>query len=158
VADNTDRCVICDYPLVGTRMGAGDGSGQKFAHPSCYWQREAKTVAGEVEAWRERFRALVGEDQPDAAGNAVIHIQRDVEFFKGQANDYAAQARQLEDRAVASEQRGAALHRTDRPQLRDEFAAAALTGLLGHDDDETMARRAYEIADAMLARRVVVKP
>ena len=46
-------------------------------------------------------------------------------------------------------------------QLRDEFAAAALTGLLAWGaypavDYETYAKRAYGIADAMLARRTLV--
>lgn len=40
-------------------------------------------------------------------------------------------------------------------ELRDQFAAAALTGLLicKPADDETIARRAWAIADAMLAAR-----
>jgi hypothetical protein len=105
-----------------------------------------------VNEWRNRFRAIVGEDRPDAAGNAVIHLQRDAE--------------QQRDRAVAAEQRCAALHRnTDRPSLRDTFAAAALTGLLARgmqdwitEGSDSIARVAYGQADAMLARRAVVKP
>jgi hypothetical protein len=51
-------------------------------------------------------------------------------------------------------------HIAARATLRDTFAAAALTGLLvrcslSSDDAATSA---YVIADAMLARRVVVKP
>ncbi len=40
-------------------------------------------------------------------------------------------------------------------ELRDQFAAAALTGILicKPADDETVARRAWAIADAMLAAR-----
>lgn len=40
-------------------------------------------------------------------------------------------------------------------ELRDQFAAAALTGILicKPADDETIARRAWAIADAMLAAR-----
>jgi hypothetical protein len=119
VADNPDICVICNFPLVGTRIGAGDGSGQKFAHPSCYWQREAK---------RLEERCAVLADKFDRA-------------------EYLC----------------ATLHRnTDRATLRDTFAAAALTGLLTGKGPllayDQIVRAAYVLADAMLARRAVVKP
>jgi hypothetical protein len=108
----------------------------------------------ELAMWRERFRALVGEDSPDAAGNAVIHLQ-------SEAKRLEELCAVLADKFDRAEQRCAALHRTDRPQLRDELAAAALTGMLAGDDYIAPARAAelsYEFADAMLARRAVVKP
>jgi hypothetical protein len=50
-------------------------------------------------------------------------------------------------------------HHAERVRLRDEFAAAALTGLLADDGDRTeyampnFTARAYEWADAMLRER-----
>jgi hypothetical protein len=50
-------------------------------------------------------------------------------------------------------------HHAERARLRDEFAAAALTGLLADDGDRTeyampnFTARAYEWADAMLLER-----
>ena len=33
-------CCICSFRNYGTLMGAGDGTGQNFAHPGCYYGRE----------------------------------------------------------------------------------------------------------------------
>jgi len=53
--------------------------------------------------------------------------------------------------------KGMSLHAdtTERQRLRDEFAMAALTGLLSHDYDNmpNLAHEAYLIADAMLEAR-----
>lgn len=39
-------------------------------------------------------------------------------------------------------------------EMRDEFARAALTGLMAKNDTVSNAKRAYEVADAMLAARI----
>ncbi len=39
----------------------------------------------EVEAWRGRFKAIVDEDQPDMAGNAVIRLRAEVERLRAEA-------------------------------------------------------------------------
>lgn len=36
---NADTCTICGYCIHGTRIGDGDGAGQRFAHPGCYQLR-----------------------------------------------------------------------------------------------------------------------
>lgn len=37
-------CCICDSPIHFTSIGAGDGSGNKFAHPECYWKARANNL------------------------------------------------------------------------------------------------------------------
>jgi len=32
------KCAICGMPIRSIMMGVGDGTGQKFAHESCYWR------------------------------------------------------------------------------------------------------------------------
>jgi len=63
--------------------------------------------------------------------------------------------RRGEEIAQAAEQ--AAAREAERTRLRDQFAAAALTGLLSSMQKniyaEEAASHAYEIADAMLAAR-----
>ncbi len=39
---------------------------------------QLEKARAEVEAWRGRFKALVGEDRPDMAGNVVIRLQSEV--------------------------------------------------------------------------------
>ena len=38
---------------------------------------------GEVTAWKDRFRAIVGDDSPDGAGNRVITLQSDLRTLRG---------------------------------------------------------------------------
>jgi hypothetical protein len=116
----------------------------------------------ELSEWRTRFRALVGGGRPDTAGNAVIHLRSEAKKLEERCAVLADKFDRAEARAREVSERCAALHRnTDRPSLRDHFAAAALTGLLArgpHGGHESAAKLAYEQADAMLARRAVVKP
>lgn len=35
-------CDICDLTLTGTRIGHGDGTGNRFAHPDCYWRERSE--------------------------------------------------------------------------------------------------------------------
>jgi hypothetical protein len=61
------------------------------------------------------------------------------------------------ERGRESRDRCAALHRnTDRPMLRDTFAAAALAGVIAKHGDISIAEavmNAYRVADAMLEER-----
>lgn len=38
-------------------------------------ESELERVTRERDAWRDRFRAIVGENQPDSAGNAVLSLR-----------------------------------------------------------------------------------
>ncbi len=53
-------CDICGLPLAGSMIGNGDGTGQRFAHPECWyrkeadrWQAEAKRLEGERDIFKE---------------------------------------------------------------------------------------------------------
>jgi len=37
-ADTGIDCCLCNIRIYGTMIGAGDGTGQKFAHPECYYR------------------------------------------------------------------------------------------------------------------------
>jgi hypothetical protein len=41
-ATGFETCDICGFPLSGTMIGHGDGTGNRFAHPACYWQERAE--------------------------------------------------------------------------------------------------------------------
>jgi len=41
-------CIICGIQIMGESIGAGDGTGQKFAHPACYYKREYERVKAEL--------------------------------------------------------------------------------------------------------------
>lgn len=51
-------CCICDLPLHFTKIGAGDGSGNKFAHPECYWKSRANILELKVEDLRREIVSL----------------------------------------------------------------------------------------------------
>lgn len=38
-AESVKPCNICTLPLAGVMIGDGDGTGQKFAHPDCYYKK-----------------------------------------------------------------------------------------------------------------------
>lgn len=39
-----DDCCVCQWPLGGSYVGAGDGSGRKFTHRECVPPRDCKQV------------------------------------------------------------------------------------------------------------------
>lgn len=40
--DDKPQCVYCGFRITGTMIGAGDGTGQNFAHPDCYYRKECE--------------------------------------------------------------------------------------------------------------------
>lgn len=53
-------CVHCEQPIKGTMIGAGDGSGSKFAHTECYYRKEADRLTTENAALREKLEEEKG--------------------------------------------------------------------------------------------------
>lgn len=60
-------------------------------HCSCVYKKDRENVLlkseisslkAEIGSWKERFKAIVGCDSPDSAGNAVISIKAEVERLK----------------------------------------------------------------------------
>jgi hypothetical protein len=49
----------------------------------------------ELQGWRERFRALVGENHADAAGNAVIRLKSDRDAWRSGCGRWQAAALDL---------------------------------------------------------------
>ena len=49
-------CVVCQTPIEdGVMRGFGDGAGDRFAHDSCYWRREAMSIRSQ----RDHYLALL---------------------------------------------------------------------------------------------------
>ena len=47
-----DLCSRCGLPLECVRIGDGDGTGQRFAHPECYYRAEAERLLKELKELR----------------------------------------------------------------------------------------------------------
>lgn len=71
----------------------------------CESQREAEEAQEEVEAWKLRFKAIVDEDRPDMAGNAVLHLQAEVERLRADLAQVQAEASVRGDRVVEYRER-----------------------------------------------------
>lgn len=83
-ADTGHDCVFCGARIYGTMIGAGDGTGQRFADPACYyrseWDKEKrKRVEAQVHARDHHIEGgcmtcMVCEAERDAAiaDNAVL--------------------------------------------------------------------------------------
>lgn len=54
-------CVMCQLPIFGTLIGAGDGTGQQFAHPDCYYRHQLRLVEQEKSDAEARVTALEDE-------------------------------------------------------------------------------------------------
>lgn len=50
VASSKITCVHCRLPIYGKMIGAGDGTGQKFACPECYWRERARRLREALES------------------------------------------------------------------------------------------------------------
>ncbi len=81
----------------------------------------------EVEAWRGRFKALVGEDRPDMAGNALLHLRAGVarltRALRGSEDERREQERHAENNA----------HHFVQAEARLAEVAEALENLLDGD-------------------------
>lgn len=148
----SDTCVICTLPLAGERIGAGDGTGQKFAHPSCYWRREAgqlRKALSEAEQWRVDVAEGLGyiNHAEGQAGYEIADPRVIVAAFKGLEKE--------RDEALARAN-ARLLNPNIERRLRDDFAMAALPALIaksGIISTFETTSFAYRIADAMLAAR-----
>jgi hypothetical protein len=56
---SADLCDICRLPLEGTRIGNGDGTGQRFAHPECFYRARAEAAEAREAALREALEELM---------------------------------------------------------------------------------------------------
>lgn len=71
-ANNTERCDICALPLEGTMIGNGDGSGQRFAHPECYYRQRCVEIEKRNSEMTERVKEL--EIEREAARNEIQYL------------------------------------------------------------------------------------
>ena len=55
-ADTGSNCVICTTRIYGKMIGAGDGTGQNFAHPECYYRTRVEKAEAERDALRSALR------------------------------------------------------------------------------------------------------
>lgn len=49
------NCKICGLPIIGDMIGCGDGTGQDFAHPDCYWEAKYIIKCVEMKALEENY-------------------------------------------------------------------------------------------------------
>ena len=42
------KCTICGLVIDGSHIGDGDGTGQKFAHPECFYRREYHSLRARI--------------------------------------------------------------------------------------------------------------
>jgi hypothetical protein len=102
-------------------------------------------LAAENEHWRSRFRAIVGEDRPDSAGNRVLTLQAENERL----ND-ALVARALSEASsveAETEQLRADLAEARR-QLEEGRLARDAAGLVGYDLPGAITRLDADLAEA----------
>lgn len=50
-------CIFCELPIEGSMIGAGDGTGQKFAHPDCFWRDKAENLETTLQRIKDWCRA-----------------------------------------------------------------------------------------------------
>jgi hypothetical protein len=55
--DTGSDCAVCTTRIYGTMIGAGDGAGQKFAHPECYYRTRLDVAEAERDALLKVYEA-----------------------------------------------------------------------------------------------------
>lgn len=68
----------------------------------CLAAQESETLRAEVESWKDRFRAIVSQDSPDSAGNAVLTLRAEVERLKAELSDSLTKTWRLQDDLIAA--------------------------------------------------------
>ncbi len=69
------KCNICGFDITGSFVGNGDGSGQEFAHPECYWETKYK----ELEKQHNALLLAVNSDY-GARSDWATGVQMEYEF------------------------------------------------------------------------------
>jgi hypothetical protein len=64
------RCDICKLPLEGTRIGHGDGTGQRFAHPECYYREKHSSLLSALEALAGKWESIGTTSGPEVVKGA----------------------------------------------------------------------------------------
>lgn len=105
-------CIHCGLPIEGAMIGAGDGTGQKFAHPECYYRKDA-----------ERLRK-----ERDAALAHASEAEKQVEYWKARSDSYCKDAGRQMTRADAAEKEIANLQIHNK-QLSDEYVSSTESAL-----------------------------
>jgi hypothetical protein len=65
-------CDICGLPVEGSMIGHGDGTGQEFAHPGCYYRERADKLERE----NKELRAIIRKPGPTVDPAAIIRQAR----------------------------------------------------------------------------------
>jgi hypothetical protein len=68
-------CNICGFPINGTMIGNGNGWGQDFAHPDCYWKEQCQIKDKKIETLERKINTL--ED-------TIEYLYTDKFFKKGE--------------------------------------------------------------------------
>jgi hypothetical protein len=130
------KCDICELPLTGEMIGNGDGTGQRFAHPDCYYRKQS-----------ERYEAEAAELR---AENAVLtHNIREtmglVKSFRIERDELQAEnARLLAER--------------DALRARIEAGRVMYGGMYGHQNKFEMWTFEHVDTDTMQARLIDIAP
>lgn len=101
-ANNTERCDICALPLEGTMIGNGDGSGQRFAHPECYYRQRCVEIEKRNSEMTERVKEL--EIEREAARN-------EIQYLNGICDSEIGQKEKMQSQLDAANKRNEELER-----------------------------------------------
>ena len=58
-ADEVKPCDICTLPLSGAFIGNGDGTGQRFAHPECWYRKEMELAHKRIAEQQAKIDELI---------------------------------------------------------------------------------------------------
>lgn len=137
-ADTHSDCVFCATRIYGKMIGAGDGTGQKFAHPECYYL----TRLNVAEAERDALRKLTPEKEAAFAAafyeserRGGIDFRWGQGFYDGLKAALAVQPTTVEaEPVVESKPRTCNLH--DDCDAADQKAREKGRNWADHCDDE----------------------
>lgn len=156
------KCDICHLPLEGTMIGCGDGTGSRFAHPSCYYRRESEakdaTIAAlkqenerlreELAEW-EKHKNLMIDALHDKTAPYVVKAQEaeaNLEYAKRELNA-VRESFKRESVMLAEAQYQALTIATQRDNLKQYLATAedrieSQDNLIEHQHQEILAAEA----------------
>lgn len=109
-ANNTERCDICALPLEGTMIGNGDGSGQRFAHPECYYRQRCVEIEKRNSEMTERVKEL--EIEREAARN-------EIQYLNGICDSEIGQKEKMQSQLDAANKRNEQIQELSDLRLRD---------------------------------------
>lgn len=70
------KCDICALPLGDAMIGNGNGSGQRFAHPECYYRARYHESKETIRTLEERVKELEQASAEISGRNVSLHLKK----------------------------------------------------------------------------------